>query len=142
MYTFLNKTVIIKLKSVTEHQIKELKALWIQNSQEHDTNYVLFNIVGILSGDVKHAQSFEADRNMIKTLSHYTISPSTLTRSLSNNTNSCYKVHHGLYNIHQQHRLLVLQHDCFHIKIYKRRSPRLVPSSTQGLTLNCIHFLG
>lgn len=68
---------------------------------------------------------------------------STLTRSLSKNTtNSCYKVHHCLYNIRQQHWLLVLQQDCFHIKIYKKEitSTHFFIHSGPLVELSVIHF--
>lgn len=74
---------------------------------------------------MKHAQSFEADRNMRLRPCHTQCIRVHLPLQghfQKDTINSCYKVHHCLYNIHQQHRLLVLQQDCFHIKIYKRRS--------------------
>lgn len=70
-------------------------------------------------------------------------SPSTLTRSLSKNTfNSCYKVHHCLYNTHQQHGLFVLQQDCFHIKIYKKEITSTHSFIRAGLLVDfpVIHF--
>lgn len=83
--------------------------------------------VGILYWDVMHAQSFEVDWNRRLTpchlngITHYFGVQLPLQGHFQKNTtDSCYKVHHCLYNIHQQHRLLVLQQDCFHIKIYKK----------------------
>lgn len=102
-----------------------------------------YTILAIFFWDVKHAQSFEADCNMRLRPCHVTqCSPYALTRSLSNTIYSCYKVHHCLYNIHQQHRLSELQQDCFHIKIYKKISPLLIPSPTQDLQVELCSFFG
>lgn len=101
-----------------------------------------FNAVGMLYWDVKHAQSFEADSNMRLRLCNIKDIIQWVYLSLQghfqkNTTDSRYKVH-CLYNIHQQHRLLVLQQDHFHIKMYKKKSPLIIPSSTQSLWLNSI----
>lgn len=61
-----------------------------------------------------------------------------------NTTNSRYKgpplfIQH---TSHQQHWLLVLQLDRFHIKMYKKKSTQLIPSSTQvlGFSSTAIHY--
>lgn len=98
--------------------------------------------MGILYWDVKHAQSFGADRH-ISDLHHESIFPSQghfQKQKPKNTTNSCYKVHYCLYNIYEQHRLLVLRQDCFHIKNVQKEITSTHSFICSGPLVEFIHF--
>lgn len=134
MFTFLNKTLILKTKPVTWHQIQEKLKM-------------CFKIAGILYWDVKHAQTFEADHNMRLRPCHI----SDITQ--------CIRVHLPLqghfqktlstavirstivYTIHINSMGYLYCNKTVSISKYtKRRSPLLIPSSAQGFWLTSLSF--